>query len=302
MSDVELSTLGDAEFLPYAQDEDSVVLRLGDDWLALDDWENGWVTTKADLGAPVSRDSVYDWTGGDGTVDNTTRVGGRNITIGLSIVHTNPQALLDLLAPYLSQRVRPTLEVATVRGEPRRSLLVRHTADLDVSWERPGFVDVTLGFRSVGWPYWRSLTEGMATAWPDEVTPGRTYDRTYDRTYPSSANTGAALITNAGSVDVPWVARIFGPITAPELILGATQERVVFKSTLSIAAGDWLEVDSHNRTALINGLVGSPRYSHLDFPATDWFLLPPGDSTMTLYGTGTSTSTQAEVTWHDSFL
>jgi len=296
------SVLGDAEYLPFAQNERSVVLRLGDQWLALDDWENGWVVTAVDMGAPVSREAAYASPGGDGTVDNTTRVGGRNAIIALSLVRSNPQALLDQLAPYLSQRARPTLEVATVLGEPRRSLLVRHTGDMDVKWEHPGHVNVTLGFRSVGWPYWESLTEQTETAWPDEVTPGRSYDRTYNRVYPSAVNIGAASISNGGSVDVPWVARIFGPITAPELILGKTQERVVFKTSLTIAAGDWLELDSHNRTALVNGLAGSPRYSHLNFPATDWWLLPPGLSTVSLYGTGTSTSTQAEITWRDSFL
>ena len=299
--DAELSAIGDAEYQPIAQTEQSVVLRLGDKWLALDDWANGWIVTAVDMGAPVSREATYASPGGDGTVDNTARVGGRNVILAVSLVGSNPQALLDMLAPYLAQRARPTLEVATVLGEARRSLLVRHTGDMDVKWERPGLLDVTIGFRSVGTPYWQGPKK-VATAWPDEATPGRAFPFTFPLSFPSAAGIGAALIKTTGTVDTTWVARIFGPITAPEIILAATGERVVFKTTLTVGAGDYLTVDSGNRTALLNGLVGSPRYTHLNFPATDWFRLAPGDQSIRLFGTGTNTSTQAEITWKDAFL
>ena len=301
MFDAEISGIGDAEYQPLTQTEGSVVLRLGDRWLALDDWQNGLVVTAVDMGAPVSREAVYASPGGDGTVDNSARVGGRNVILAVSLVGPNPQSLLDLLAPYLSQRARPTLEVATVLGQQRRSLTVRHTGDLDVKWERPGLVEVTVGFRSVGTPYWQGPTK-VATAWPDAATPGRAFPFTFPLSFPNAAGIGAALIRVAGTVDTTWTARIFGPITAPELILAATGERVVFKSTLTVAPGDYLTVDSGTRTALLNGLAGAPRYTHLNFPATDWFRLAPGDQSIRLFGTGTNTSTQAEITWKDAFL
>ena len=292
--------VGDAEYLPVEGSERSVVLRLGGQWLGLDDPDQGWIVTKVDPGTPVPRDATYEYPGDDGTVDTTSLVGGRNIIIGLSLVGANNQARLDLLAPYLNQRARPTLEVATVYGEPRRSLTVRRT-DFDHSWERPGRLNVTVGFRSVGSPYWRG-EERMATAWPDEQVPGAAFPLSFPITFPDATGIGAASVTNSGTVEVPWVARIFGPVTAPELILGATGERVAFKSSLTVAPGDYLTVDSFNKTALLNGLPGSPRYSHLDFPATDWFRLPVGVSTLNLNGTGTSTSTQAEISWRDAWL
>jgi phage-related protein len=299
------SPLADAEFADlYGLAWSSVMLGLDGEWFSLDRPDEGWVVTSVDTGAPVVRETGYEHPGADGSFDDTSRVGARNILVAVTLIGSDRQGMLDLLGPWLSHRARPTLSIATEPGGAHRSLVVRHTGDFSPTWNHktaPPTLEGTIGFRTVGWPWWQSETVQTATAFPNEGLPGLTFDVSFDVAFPDATGIGSSAIEVAGNVSSPWVARIFGPITGPTLVHEQSGQSVAFKDTLVIAGGDYLTVDSYNRTAYLNGV--SSRYSFMDFTATrpDWFTLEPGTNTIRLTGSSFSTPAQAEITWRDSW-
>lgn len=81
---------------------------------------------------------------------------------------------------------------------------------------------------------------------------------------PSGA--GESSPNNGGNVPTPAIFRIYGYVTAPQIIdTGSTR-----KMTLSgeIGVGDYLEIDVRERTAKLNGLID--RENLVDFANTDW--------------------------------
>jgi hypothetical protein len=279
----------------------SVLLETGNLQYDLD--ANGWVVVAADLGNPVVREVVADAPVGDGTDDHTEFVGGRNLIMSLHLSEVGDrQEALDALAPFLDPKARVWLHVKTEKWRERRSILVRHS-DLSAPWERPTHLEVSLGWRTVGSPFWQG-EERTATAWPVEAMPGREYDLEFDREYPSAAGVGSAYIVQDGNRPAHWQARIFGPVTAPSLV--RTHDNgtaaVAFQSGWSIAAGDYLQVDSETRTVLLNGSTGAPRYSFVDFSQTEWWRLLPGVNDVRLAAESYTSPAQAEITYRPAFL
>ena len=281
----------------------SVILDLNGAQIALDSTEMGWLVTKVDPGVPVARTVTQDRPMGNGTFDSTRHVGGRTVLIDLSLIGENRQAMHDGLAPYLDPAATLTLFVRFEIGGGYRKLTVRPSPQ-SFPWERPGGIQSTLGFRSVGSPYWTGPDIQTATAYPDEVKPGLQFPWSFDISFPNAFGIGPASLVNRGSMPAEWVARIFGPVTAPRLIHVGTGKQVQFKSGFSIASGDYLTLDSTNRTAWLNGDPGASRYGQIDFAATTdgWFDLPPGQSLVRLSGSAYLVPAQAEISFSDTYL
>jgi hypothetical protein len=284
----------------------SVILELDGAELALDSVDLGWVVTKVDPGVPVTRTVVQDRPMSDGTFDSTRFVGGRTVLIDVSLLDghgSNRQSMHDALAPYLNPASTLNLFIRFEIGGGYRRMRVRPSPQ-SFPWNRPGSIESTLAFRSVGSPYWTGPDIWQATAFPDEVKPGLAFDWEFDLSFPSAAGIGPASLYNRGTRPAEWVARIFGPITAPKLIHAATGRQVAFKSGFTIASGDYLTVDSTSRTALLNGDPGASRYGQLDFAATSdgWFQLAPGPNLVRLSGSAYLPPVQAEISFSHTYL
>jgi hypothetical protein len=282
----------------------SVILELDGVEIALDSPDLGWVVQSMTIGDPVPRTSVTPRPGQDGTRNRTRRVADRNILIRLHLDGGDRQTMLDALAPYMDVSRRPTLRLKGERKDLHREITVVYSGDGGANWERPGAMPLTLGFRSEGSPFFRSLTEKEGTAWPDEDRPGITFPISFNLAFPSAYGIGPASLRNQGTKGAEWTARIFGPITGPRLINSSTGEQVDFKSTLTVASGDYLTVDSATRTVLYNGLSTASRYQYLDFQETtsDWFKIEPGLNLVRLAGDSYTVPTQAIITFHDTYL
>lgn len=90
-----------------------------------------------------------------------------------------------------------------------------------------------------------------------------------------------------GNVPTPWKATIFPgtstPYTNPTLTLISTGERL--EIDLDLAPGDTLELDSRERTVLLNGTAD--RSYAINRPNGDqWFEIPPTADTVVLGGSG----------------
>lgn len=91
-------------------------------------------------------------------------------------------------------------------------------------------------------------------------------------TIDGSLSGGYADIVNAGTADTGLVLRIDGPVVSPRVWLvheDGTVQRLDFDITL--ASGQWLDIDTKNLTVLLNGTV-----SRRGQTSGDWPTLPPG--------------------------
>lgn len=287
----------------------SVILALDGAELALDSVDLGWVVTKVDPGVPVTRQVTQDRPMASGTFDSTRFVGGRTVLTDVSLLDGhggNRQAMHDALAPYLNPAKTLTLFIRFEPGGGYRKMQVRPSPQ-SFPWNRPGAIESTLAWRSVGSPYWTDPAVWQSTAFPDEVKPGLGFDWSFDLAFPSAAGIGPASLYNRGTRPAEWVARIFGPITAPRLIHAGTGRQVAFKSGFSILANEYLTVDSTNRTVILTTSSSDPgasRYGQLDFAATSdgWFELNPGSNLVRLSGSAYLPPVQAEISFSHTYL
>lgn len=107
---------------------------------------------------------------------------------------------------------------------------------------------------------------------------------------------GTVTVTNTGSDDAPFVARIHGEILNPQIVNLDTQERIKLGTDAmpaEVGEGLYLELDSYNRTILLED--GSDQYGMLDSSASTWFELPPGDTNLQLVGASFDGAAHLEV-------
>jgi phage-related protein len=83
-------------------------------------------------------------------------------------------------------------------------------------------------------------------------------------------------------------------------VRNATVNVDLFVDGVSLAAGEYIDIDMLNRTVVKND--GSNLYSRVRFPTSVWWLLQPGANTIELRsGSTTSTATLA-VTYRDVWV
>lgn len=101
---------------------------------------------------------------------------------------------------------------------------------------------------------------------------GLTVPFTVPFTINGTLSAGFADITNSGKADTGMLIRIDGPVSEPFVWLehdDGTVQRLDFD--IELAAGQWLDVDTKNRTVLLEGAA-----SRRGQTSGDWPILPPG--------------------------
>lgn len=136
-----------------------------------------------------------------------------------------------------------------------------------------------------------TVTVGVST-----VTSGRAYPRTYPLTFGGGIS-NAILAVNAGNFPTRPSARIVGPATNPSILNSNTGARVKF--ALTLAAGDFLDIDFDAKTIVLNGTAS--RYSTLTSDST-WWQLAPGLTTVQFAADTSSGATSLTFTWASAWL
>lgn len=111
---------------------------------------------------------------------------------------------------------------------------------------------------------------------------------------PHGAPPTAATATNGGNTATRPVATITGAIAAPALVNASTGQAVSYPS-LVLGAGDVLVVDFDSRQGYLGGAFRPAS------PASSWWELAPGPTTVMLAGTSDGSAT-ATLTWRDAYL
>jgi hypothetical protein len=119
---------------------------------------------------------------------------------------------------------------------------------------------------------------------------GHTFPTVYPRTYASSGG-GTLGFTNSGNRPTPVICRIYGMAVNPSIVLVGTGYKLTFNGT--IAAGDYLEVDSAKRTVKLNGATN--RLNFYDGANSSWFDLGAGTSNLQLIAASFDTNAQLTV-------
>jgi len=282
-----------------------VTFRLERDGIAplILDAQNGWHVRGADFGFPTVREVVDGRPQADGTDDRTRHFGSRLVSLDL-LARGERQQRIDQLSPFLVPNARAYLYFPVgpferrilLRGRDRLATYTRNTGKQAIlaQWDAPNGTMET-------------AVEQSATALAsDPVEPGFTFDLTFPLLFPLSTPVGATIVTTVGNALCPPILRLFGPCVNPRIEnvadldeFGAAK-RLAFNITL--AAGDYLEVDVRERTVLLNGLRTQNRYSTLDFATSTWWTLQPGQNLVRYFPQTFSGDARAVIAFRCQFL
>jgi hypothetical protein len=113
---------------------------------------------------------------------------------------------------------------------------------------------------------------------------------------------GAANLANTGTAPAGLSVRVDGPVSQPRVGVrqpDGTLQEIVFLSGFDLPAGQWIEIDTAARTALLNGLPQASVRGQASWEM-DPFPLLPGTNVLRFgasSGTGTATATYRSAWW-----
>ena len=256
-----------------------------------------------DLGFPEVRQEAYPAPAADGTIDQTQYFGRRLITADIVLspgTWAREQALRAFLSPQFrsSMAIEPDDEtklVTTVRGAAMSAPVTiedlgANVRRMQAQWVAPLGILESFDQRSA-----ISYAAGSVSA------AGRTYDLTFNRDYPDAPPAGSVVVTSAGTANAYPILRVYGPCTGP--VLEHTDlGRMMDFPALTIAAGDFLEIDTRAKTIRYNGNADDSRYGELDFATSAWFWLTPGTQRIRFVPDTFTTPSQVQITWRDAWV
>jgi hypothetical protein len=262
--------------------------------------ETGYRVQKLDIGFPTVRPVSQGRTDRDGEDDTTERHGASAVSMDIKLFPTTLTltAMLDAIRAFCHPATRPYLVIE--RDGVERRILLRadqqsapitnpFMTEVQVAWRAPDGVEEAVT-EEVG------LADAIASA-----EAGVAFDWTFPLTFPASSAVGSVSVTNSGTVPVDPVLRLYGPCTDPRVENQTTGERMVFNG-LTIAAGDYLEIDTKNATIRLNGLSNQSRYSKLSFAVSTFPHLEPGLNTVRYYPVSFSAGARLEVRFRSAWI
>lgn len=129
-----------------------------------------------------------------------------------------------------------------------------------------------------------SVVSTQSTAGVQNVVGGVTPPFTPPVTLPSlSGGSGSAAIVNEGSAPADPLLRIVGPVSSPYAYNDTLQRYLSFEG-LSLASGQWLDVDFNTRKVLLESQADYRKYQRGDWWDRGVDGLPPGPNQIRLAG------------------
>jgi hypothetical protein len=264
----------------------------------------GLLVQGLDAGSPAVREVTEQRTGSDGELDTTALTGARAVSLDLLAIQS-PAAFEDEIAAYLRPDTRPYLYVVDDEWAQERRLRLRYvqvsnarTSDMPATirhvqaqWKAPdGIWEDATGDTTV--TILADISDGAGLAWPI----------TFPISWDATAAAGSQIITNAGSLPAYFTARLYGPCTGPALVNVTTGEEIVFTSDLVLGVGDYVEIDTREHTALAESVPDASRLNYLDFAASTWWRLAPGDQEIRFAPASESAGAQVVIIYRPAWL
>lgn len=238
----------------------------------------GIAKVEFDIPLPATVEEVEQRTDTDGTIDYTAVHGSRAVAINLRGLDDDVDRAVAELGSFMHPGMRPylcqtntdwpdgerRLRLRANQGSaPQAGPLYPYARDVQAQWVAPDGIWVA-----------SSRVEFAVNA--DAGTAGRIYPMVTPRTYPSTMAGGLTLHANLSSTFVHHITRLYGPCVGPRITNETTGETLSFSEDLAIAAGEYLEVDTLNHTALLLSDKDASRLDTLNFLTSTWWRLVPG--------------------------
>lgn len=263
---------------------------------------SGYYVRKLDLGFPEVRAAAEPLVQADGSDDWTEHHGARAVSLDLVLAPidaTPVSTLLDDLRAFCHPGLRPWLYYTLDDGLPRR---MRLRADQQGGvFQRPGSLDLRAAWRAPdGVQESADLVTSIIPAATDEE-PGTGFDWSFDLTFPEMTPRGAVNVTNLGNGYAVPVIRMYGPCENPKIENQTLDERIEFAG-LTIAAGDYVEVDVRTTAIRLNGESALSRFDLVDWPVSTLFRLARGVNAVRYYPDVFSGASEALVLYRHTWL
>lgn len=239
------------------------------------------VWTKLTVPSPAVRVSAKDRTGSDGSIDRTQFHGSRSVSLEVAL-YDAPAKKVDALNTFLLPRKRPYLYIRDTDWESgdRRLRLRSDQWSNDIGSTGSWWRDVQLQWTAPDGVYEAADSIGFVANAAVDESPGRTYALEPPRTYPPGSYRGRVDINNPGNTYANFVARLYGPCVGPRLTNDLTGDTIKFTDALVIPAGEYVEVDTLNRSAFYMSDPSLTRLNMIDFQLTTWWRLLPGPNSI----------------------
>jgi hypothetical protein len=292
----------------------SAWLVLGSLVVPLENYAAGWFCESLDLGYPAVREVVSDKPSQDGVDDRTALMGGRVVSASVHTVAgagARIDAVASAFAPFMVPSARPVLHYVLDRpGAPERTMVLRPSG---YAWPIVGGQERQIQMQWLAADP-AAIDPNLQTAisWSGaSASPGRLYDLTFNRAYPAGGGSrSSAVVKSYGDLPVRPKYRIYGPITQPVVLTaqdGTSSGVVYFLASFNVNAGHFVEVDSWNKTAVMDGDPAQSVVSSVDWQNSKWTPIQPMPPSTTgamisLNGSSTSGATQVQTIWNDRYL
>lgn len=249
---------------------------------------------------PELRTRDFDKPSEDGQFPGSDFLSGRRTTWHIGIDGEPGPDLFEktraLRAAFRKRPVEETLEYR-FRGQTAARILLARPRRLALDWDD----DAALGaskavvelYATDPREYAGTLSSG-STGLPT-TSGGRTYPRTYPLTYGTAGETNHIGADNSGDYETWPTARVDGPIDNFTIRHDEKDQELTF--LISLAAGEWLDIDFKEKTVLLNGTAS--RYSTLK--TSDWFTLDPGHNSIRFTADTAQTGGLLTLSWRSAW-
>lgn len=164
--------------------------------------------------------------------------------------------------------------VFTVYEPGKTRWLFAHRVDaVQVEWTTEKELAWTIGLMADD--HRKLHQELSATTGLPSTTGGLTVPFTVPFTIDAVSVSGQTSLTNSGNIAGPVRLRVDGPVSGPIITHMVSGQSLVFSSSYTLAAGQWLDIDMDAHTVLENGQANRRMYVISD----DWSAFEPGDNT-----------------------
>jgi len=267
----------------------------------------GFVLVSLEVGFPAERPVVRSRALADGVIDQSEYLGQRAVSVTLRLDHrvASTQALIDWLMPFMSPRRRPTLTWSLPQTPLDLRSLTLRGVDAPIVISGPKYTTILCSWVSED-SFAVSPTEQCESLSPLDppAEVGRTYPLTFDRYYDPQPPAGSFYVVNNGTAPAQWTAQLDASAVDPILTINGVDMEFDRNGGVSLITGQTLNIDTKQRTILLNDDPTLSRYDRVNFQDWNWddLLIQPGSNLVRIQGSGFDASTLLTFCWRDTYL
>jgi len=248
----------------------------------------------AGLSVPPIRSVEYPRAGVHGSIMGDQLLAARPFSINGYINGTSESDLTTKL-DSLKLAMAPTNADGTLTIDSR--ILFCRPAGLDYirSAQTRFLQDYQAQFKAQDPRFYSSTQYTQDIALPT-ATGGFSFPLAFPLAFGTISVGGILLATNAGNFESPPTIKIYGPVDNPRIKNITSGLSLEFN--LTVAAGDYLEIDFLNHNVMLNGTAS--RFSYLTL--AEWWTLDPGVNELRYEASTYSAGSYARVIWRDAWI